>query len=333
MKVKVTRCLSMCIAFVMMCLTMMQGVIPVYAATPSIYYKSHCQNIGWAAYAYNGAVSGSIGQSLRMEAIEIRISGISGSVQYRTHVQNIGWQSWKSNGAIAGTTGQSLRIEAIEIKLSGEIAKHYDVVYRTHVQNIGWQNWKKNGETAGTTGQSLRVEAIEIKLVAKSGSQNTSTTADLAQPMRLSGAKWSTSKDKDGYQHDVQASNIMNQPVYAIMDGTITCRQIVSDSDNGKLVSYGNVIYFTSTDGKVKATYGHLNRFAKCNAQVSSDHTTKKSQSECTVRRIDLGTYTVKKGEVIGYVGTTGNSSGPHLHFELYINGVRKNPPNYVGIN
>ena len=287
MKVKGRRCLSMCVAFVMMCLTMMQGVIPVYAATPSIYYKSHCQNIGWAAYAYNGAVSGSIGQSLRMEAIEI--------------------------------------------KLSGEIAKYYDVVYRTHVQNIGWQNWKKNGETAGTTGQSLRVEAIEIKLVAKSSSQNTSTTSDLAQPIKLSGARWSTSTSGNGgCQHDVQASNIMNQPVYAIMDGTITCKQIVSDSDDGKLVSYGNVIYFTSTDGKVKATYAHLNGFAKCSAQVSSNHTIKKGQDECIVRRIDLGTYTVKKGEVIGYVGTTGNSSGPHLHFELWNRGRALDPSKYI---
>ncbi len=46
---------------------------------------------------------------------------------------------------------------------------------------------------------------------------------------------------------------------------------------------------------------------------------------------VSAGQY-VEKGDVIGYVGSTGNSKGNHLHFEVYYNGVRVNPDPYLGI-
>jgi murein DD-endopeptidase MepM/ murein hydrolase activator NlpD len=41
---------------------------------------------------------------------------------------------------------------------------------------------------------------------------------------------------------------------------------------------------------------------------------------------------TVKKGDVIGYSGTTGRSNAPHLHWTLYVNGVPVNPLEWVKV-
>ena len=51
--------------------------------------------------------------------------------------------------------------------------------------------------------------------------------------------------------------------------------------------------------------------------------------AHCSSMCVSPGQY-VQKGQIIGYVGSTGQSSGNHLHFEVYKNGTRVNPSNYV---
>ncbi len=137
---------------------------------PAIIYQSHVQDIGWQEWVSNGDISGTSGQSKRLEAISIVLANMSGGIEYRTHVQNIGWMDWTANGALSGTEGQSLRLEAIEIYLTGAAADLYDVYYRVHAQQFGWMDWAKNGQSAGTAGYAYRLEAIQIILVAKGGS-------------------------------------------------------------------------------------------------------------------------------------------------------------------
>ncbi len=133
-----------------------------------VQYRTHVQYDGWQNWKSNGDVSGTSGRSLRLEGINIKLTGDIASkvkIKYQVHVQYDGWQNWKSNGEMAGTEGRSLRLEAIRIKL--EDTEDYSVMYRVHVQYDGWQDWKKDGEMAGTEGRSLRLEAIQIKIVPK----------------------------------------------------------------------------------------------------------------------------------------------------------------------
>ncbi len=53
--------------------------------------------------------------------------------------------------------------------------------------------------------------------------------------------------------------------------------------------------------------------------------------AHCSSLAVSPGQY-VEQGQIIGYVGSTGESFGNHLHFEVYYNGVRVDPDPYLGI-
>jgi uncharacterized protein YjdB len=138
------------------------------SSSPSVSYASHVEDIGWQAPVADGAVSGTEGQSKRMEAIQISVKNVQGlGVKYSTHVQDYGWQAPVADGQLSGTTGQAKRIEAIKLELTGSQAGNFDIYYRVNAESYGWMNWAKNGEIAGTTGESKRLEAIEIIILPK----------------------------------------------------------------------------------------------------------------------------------------------------------------------
>ena len=63
--------------------------------------------------------------------------------------------------------------------------------------------------------------------------------------------------------------------------------------------------------------------------EVSHDDGTISRYAHCSKLNVSLGQI-VKKGQTIGYVGSTGNSTGPHLHFEIKVNGNFVNPLSYL---
>lgn len=93
---------------------------------------------------------------------------------------------------------------------------------------------------------------------------------------------------------DIPASK--NTNIYASKSGVVTT------STHNR--SYGNYVVISHSDG-TSTLYAHMNKRAVSKGQ------------------------TVSQGQVIGYVGTTGSSTGNHLHFEVRVNGNRKDPVNY----
>lgn len=105
-------------------------------------------------------------------------------------------------------------------------------------------------------------------------------------------------KNKTNVAHtgiDIKAK--IGTPIIATADGIIAKASMEGD--------WGNLIVMTHTDG-YETWYAHLNGF---NANENQD---------------------VKKGDIIGYVGNTGLSTGPHLHYEVKQNGKQLNPLNYI---
>ena len=72
--------------------------------------------------------------------------------------------------------------------------------------------------------------------------------------------------------------------------------------------AYGNLIVLDHGEG-ITTRYGHLSRF---DVQVGDQ---------------------VRKGDIIGYVGSSGRSTGPHLHYEVRLNDRTLNPRNYLPRN
>jgi murein DD-endopeptidase MepM/ murein hydrolase activator NlpD len=97
----------------------------------------------------------------------------------------------------------------------------------------------------------------------------------------------------------------LDTPVAAAADGVVVIAGSSTDLQ-GNLIGYGNYVVIAHA-GKMVTLYGHLDKLLVHAGQL------------------------VHAGDVIGLEGSTGNSTGPHLHFEVRVAGLLANPLQYVG--
>ncbi len=147
--------------------------------------------------------------------------------------------------------------------------------------------------------QSPDVDTYEINFESAVGALYTTVPRplwDLISP--LHGNITSHYGDRDGRPHygtDIAA--LHGTPIVAVQYGIVT--------EIGEKGNYGLVLEINHGEGVI-TRYGHLSGYS-----------------------VKEGDY-VNQGDVIAFVGSTGNSSGPHLHVEIHINGFPKNPYNYL---
>lgn len=100
------------------------------------------------------------------------------------------------------------------------------------------------------------------------------------------------------FHNGVDLANNSGTPIYAARSGKVTVATYGS--------TYGYYVTINHGDG-YSSLYAHMTHFVVSKGQ------------------------SVSKGQLIGYMGSTGRSTGPHLHFSIFYNGSAVNPMNYIG--
>ena len=113
----------------------------------------------------------------------------------------------------------------------------------------------------------------------------------------LSSRFGANSRIRSGAHTGLDIATSSGTPIKAAASGTVTFA--------GWKGSYGNLLVITHSNG-VQTYYGH-----------------------CSKLYVSAG-QKVSQGQNVAAVGSTGNSTGPHLHFEIRVNGVACNPQKYV---
>lgn len=197
----------------------------------------------------------------------------------------------------ASLENQQISLEAKEVETE-ELKKKY----KKEADEMHALQAQKEAEAAEMAAEAMRMQLEAEQMIVESGGSVSFAPGEYAWPTK---SNWMLS-DKYGWRrcpfhgkefHNgldiVLTSGTKGSPVYAIADGYITRASWYG--------GYGNCIQYAVGNG-YSVLCGHL-----------SGYNCKKGQY-------------VTKGSVIGYIGSTGASTGPHLHFTVFKGGSTINP-------
>ena len=162
---------------------------------------------------------------------------------------------------------------------------------------------------------------FSILFVLNSQEYNLNSPIDL--PLNLSGTFGEFRSSHFHYGLDVTTNKKPGYNVYSIDSGSVV-RINVSTS------GYGKALYINHPNG-LTSVYAHLKEFSpKIQEYIKTQQYLNKSYS--VQKFFNNGEMKVNKGDLIGYTGNTGGSSGPHLHFEIR-DTKSQNPINPLSFN
>ena len=167
----------------------------------------------------------------------------------------------------------------------------------------------------------LYVEPVKTVEVAKTSSSKTTKTT------KTSSGSVNTSTNISGGKASLGISLV--KPVSGIITSRFAASSRIRSSAHTGLdiaTSSGTPVV-AATSGKVtfsgwKGSYGKL-------LVITHSNGVQTYYGHCSALYASVG-QTVSQGQTICAVGSTGNSTGPHLHFEIRVNGVAYNPQNYL---
>lgn len=224
------------------------------------------------------------------------------------------------------TAKKELTVKTTEVVTEEEPVKFKEVTQKTDKLYVGQEKVKAKGQEGlkkvtkkitKENGQTVKADVVEEKVLKEPEPQVTLTGTKENQEAVNTASRGVALRGTGQLAAPVSAVRVTSNfgprwgRTHLGVDLGMPTGSPISAADSGTVIftgysgSYGNLV-------KVDHGNGIVTYYAHCSAIIA-----KQGQA-------------VKKGETIAKVGSTGNSTGPHLHFEVRVNGENVNPLNYL---